>query len=101
MHALIKSEAYYLTHDPVIRKWENNPALKKRADKMRDTLKYTGKASTNIFVLIMQENSFNVMVEGYSFVCSTSVIFENIEKFLQLQDEPKQLRKYLAKLCAT
>lgn len=97
MHALIKSEAYYLTHDPVIRRWENNPNLRKRAENLRISLQYTGCAHTNIFMLTMRENQVSVTTCGRTFVLSMEFVCGNLGKFLEMQGDHKLFQKYLAR----
>ena len=97
MHALIKSEAYYLTHDPVIRRWENNPALRKRAENLRICLQYAGCANTRIFTLVMRETGVAVMTCGHTFMVAWDFVCENLENFLEMQDDRKQFQKYLAR----
>lgn len=98
MHALIKSEAYYLTHDPVIQRWENRVTMRKCAESLRMRLKCTGRASTNIFNLSIQEDFIiiSIITCGKIFRLSMDVC-ENLEDVLMLQNDNKQLQKYLIK----
>ena len=97
MHALIKSEAYYLTHDPVITRWENRRTLRQRAESMRAKLRYAGMASTNVLTLTMAENFVIVSTGGRTFVVESWFVLANLEKLLMLQGECTQLRKFLEK----
>ena len=97
MHALIKSEAYYLVTDPVIRKWENGVTLRRRAESLRNRLQYTGRAYTRIFMLVMREKTVTVITGGRSFELSTARVMGNIEEFLVMQYDREQFRKYLAR----
>lgn len=97
MHALIKSEAYYLTHDPVITRWENRRTLAQRAESMRAKLRYAGMATTNILTLTMAENSVIVSTGGRTFVVESWFALANLEKLLALQGDCAGLRKYLTK----
>lgn len=100
MHTLIKSEVYYLINDPVIRKFENRVTLRKCAESMRTRLKCTGRASTNIFSMtIMRENSviIDIVTCGKTFRLSMDVC-DNLENVLSVQNDNKQLQKYLMKM---
>lgn len=98
MHTLIKSEAYYLINDPVIQRWENRVTVKKCAESMRMRLKCTGRASTNIFNMTMRENSviISIITCGKIFRLSMDIC-ENLEDVLAIQNDNKQLQKYLIK----
>lgn len=95
MHALIKSEAYYLTHDPVITRWENRRTLAQRAESMRAKLRYAGMASTNILTVTMAENSVIVSTGGRTFAVESRFALANLENLLMLQGDCTQLRKFL------
>ena len=98
MHALIKSEAYYLTHDPVIQRWENRVTMRKCAESLRMRLKCTGRASTNIFNMTMRENSVIIAIITCGKIFRLSMdVCENLEDVLAVQDNNKQLQKYLIK----
>lgn len=99
MHTLIKSEAYYLINDPVIRHWENRVTLRKCAESLRIRLRCTGRANTNILDLTMQDNSviISIITCGKTFRLSMDVC-ENLEDVLSIQDDNKQLQKYLMKM---
>ena len=99
MHALIKSEAYYLTHDPVIQRWENRVTVRKCAESLRMRLRCTGRASTNIFNMTMRENSVIIAIVtcGKTFKLSENIC-DNLENVLAVQDDNKQLQKYLMKM---
>lgn len=97
MHALIKSEAYYLMSDPVIQKWEKRPMMKRRAENLRTRLQCTGRAYTNIFAVEMRENSAVVTACGYTFTMAENFVCKNIEKFLEIQYDHTALRKFLEK----
>lgn len=96
MHALIKSEAYYLINDPVIKKWESRVSLRKCAENMFMRLQYTGKAYTNIFTITMRENTAIVNVCGKTFNVSKGFICANIERMLEIQHDYKAFQKLLA-----
>ena len=97
MHALIKSEAYYLMSDPVIQKWEKRPMMKRRAENLRTRLQCTGRAYTNIFAVEMQENSAIVTACGYTFTMAENFVYANIEHLLEIQYDGKALQKFLLK----
>ena len=99
MHALIKSEAYYLINDPVIRRFENRVTLRKCAESLRMRLRCTGRASTNIFNMTMRENSVIIAIItcGKTFKLSENIC-DNLENVLAVQDDNKQLQKYLMKM---
>ena len=99
MHALIKSEAYYLINDPVIRRFENRVTLRKCAESLRMRLRCTGRASTNIFNMTMRENSVIIAIVtcGKTFKLSENIC-DNLENVLAVQDDNKQLQKYLMKM---
>jgi len=97
MHALIKSEAYYLINDTVIRRWENKATLKRCADNLRTRLLCTGRAYTNIFAVAMRENSAVVTACGYTFTMNREFVCASIEKFLEVQYNNTELRKFLEK----
>lgn len=97
MHALIKSEAYYLTHDPVIQQWENRASLRRRAESLRNRLQYTGRAYTRIFMLVMRGTSVTVTTGGRRFELSAARVMGDIEEFLVMQYDRVQFQKYLAR----
>ena len=97
MHALIKSEAYYLTHDPVIQRWENRTTLHKRAESLRMRLQCTGKAYTNIFMITLRENFAIVVTCGKTFVLSKNFVIKHIAEILEMQHDHEKLKKYLLK----
>ena len=97
MHALIKSEAYYLINDTVIRRWENKATLKRCADNLRMRLQCTGRAYTNIFTITIRENSAVVTACGYTFTMAENFVYANIEELLEIQHDNKALRKFLLK----
>ena len=97
MHALIKSEAYYLTTDPVIQRWEKKATLKRRASSLRTRLQCTGRAYTNIFAVIMRENSAIVTACGYTFTMAENFVYANTERLLELQADHVALQKFLEK----
>ncbi len=97
MHALIKSEAYYLTTDTVIRRWENRATLKRCADNLRTRLLCTGRAYTNIFTIAMRENSAVVTACGYTFTMTGKFVCANMEKFLEIQHNNTEFQKFLKK----
>lgn len=97
MHALIKSEAYYLTTDTVIRRWENKATLKRCADNLRTRLQCTGRAYTNLFMIAMRENSAIVTACGYTFTMNRNFVCANMEKFLEVQYDHTALQKFLEK----
>lgn len=99
MHALIKSEAYYLMTDPVIRKWENGVTLRRQAESLRNRLQYTGRAYTRIFMLIMRESVVTVITGGNSFKLNSSFVLKSIGDFLVMQHNHAQFEKYLHKHC--
>ena len=97
MHALIKSEAYYLMSDPIIRRWENRATLKRRAENLRTRSRCTGRAYTNIFAVEMRENSAVVTACGYTFTMAENFVCKNIEHLLEIQHDGKALQKFLLK----
>lgn len=99
MHALIKSEAYYLINDPVIQRWENRVTLRKCAESLRMRLHCTGRASTNIFNLFVRDNSIiiSIITCGKTFKLSENIC-DNLENVLAVQGDNKQLQKYLMKM---
>ena len=100
MHALIKSEAYYLITDTVIRCWENKATLKRCADNLRTRLLCTGRAYTNIFAVAMRENSAVVTACGYTFTMNGKFVCANMEHLLEIQYDGKALRKFLERYAA-
>lgn len=97
MHALIKSEAYYLTNDPIIRRWENKATLKRCADNLRMRLQCTGRAYTNLFTIAMRKNCAMVTACGYTFTMNREFVCASMEKFLEVQYNNTELRKFLEK----
>ena len=95
MHALIKSEAYYLTHDPVISHWENRKDVHKQAEKLRIGLQYTGRAYTRIFLLVRRGNVVYVITNRHTFALALDFVLENLENFLAIQSDGKQFQKFL------
>ena len=96
MHALIKSEAYYLMTDPVIRKWENGVTLRRREESLRMRLQCTGKAYTNLFMVTVRENSAIVQTGGRSYRMSAAFVLANIGEFLSRQHAHAGFQKWLA-----
>lgn len=97
MHTLIKSEAYYLINDPVIRRFENSVTLHKRAESLRMRLQCTGRAYTNIFMITLRENSAIVFTCGKTFTLTKNFVMKNIADILEIQHNHEKLKKYLSK----
>ena len=97
MHALIKSEAYYLMSDPVIQRWEKKADLKRCAGGLRMRLQCTGRAYTNIFMITALDNSAIVETCGRTFTIAEKFLGANIERLLELQADHVALQKFLEK----
>lgn len=95
MHALIKSEAYYLTHDSVIQRWENKGTMQRRAQSLLTRLQCTGKAYTNIFMITLRENSAIVVTCGKTFKVTENFVMKNIAEILEIQYDHTKLQKFL------
>ena len=98
MPKTLKSEAYYLTHDPVIRRWENKTSLYKCAQSLRLRLQCTGHAYTNIFMVTVTDNDENAVVTacGRTFTLECDFVCNNLEHLLALQYDHSKFQKYLA-----
>lgn len=100
MHALIKSEAYYLMTDPVISRWESRSTVRRRVESVRMKLRITGRARTNIMDIQVRENSAIVKACGYTFTLTEKFVGANIERLLELQADHVALQKFLEKHAA-
>lgn len=97
MHALIKSEAYYLMTDPVISRWESRSTVRRRVESVRMKLRLTGRARTNIMDISMRENSAIVKTCGYTFTLTEKFLCANIERLLEVQQDRAALLELLEK----
>lgn len=96
MPAVLKSEAYYLTHDPVIGHWESAQNLHRFAEYVRIRLKYTGRACTPTLTIAIRENSaLFTTADGRTFTLEREFVLRNLEKVLAKHRNLPLFQKYL------